>query len=480
MLFSAMQLIFAQDFEIKSIRESQTDLSACTNARNDLNGTPCGLIKISATLSNITFGGSIIGTVTRDGSEYWVYLPAGTKNLQLKHPNFKNTIISFPNFGIERIESKRTYYMDVQVDGNVGYNIGHLRGDVAARISKYNEQNHNKKKQIKNYIDAFFPVNGIILGKSTFEDARNIGYNVNESGSYLDFDTNGISWSNNFNEDSKAITYMQIFDIPSEWKLRYGFDFALSYNEWWSLFESLGFRMDIEVSPRVKQYDNKDQLYAKIQATAPNGLFRFELTFDNGQDGCGLDSPNTLYFGGFVLKSVSNEKNSHLMDRIKATNKKVKKKDSVAQTMGGLFPIDGLIIGHSTWYDAYNTVHLLDIGEDYTTCKSLGLTFWDRGNKGYFNEIAYTEGLNNFPPLWEEFGFQQGNSYDTWIKVLKGQGWTITKNDIDNNYCGFKATIVAISPNAKLRIKMNFRSLTEGSSISTPGTLEDFKMVTIE
>ena len=81
MAFSA----YSQNFSIQSLEYLPTDLTASTQARTDLNGNKCGLVKVQCVLDNVKFSGNIIGNVEHKDGEYWVYLTKGSKQLYINH-----------------------------------------------------------------------------------------------------------------------------------------------------------------------------------------------------------------------------------------------------------------------------------------------------------------------------------------------------------------------------------------------------------
>ncbi len=107
--FSTMS--FAQEMKVLSFSSLPQDLSARTHPRYDLNGEPCALIKVQIPeLNNITFEGWVIDQTYTPG-EYLVYVPANTKKIIVKHPNFLPLEYVFP----EKIEEKVTYKMVIQL-----------------------------------------------------------------------------------------------------------------------------------------------------------------------------------------------------------------------------------------------------------------------------------------------------------------------------------------------------------------------------
>lgn len=101
---------FPQGFKVKDFQHNINDGSAF-HAPMDADGHPCGLIKVRSDNSELVFRGNIIGDVENKMNEYWVYMPQGSKQLNILHPNFLPMIIDFDVFGIGEVSSKATYIL---------------------------------------------------------------------------------------------------------------------------------------------------------------------------------------------------------------------------------------------------------------------------------------------------------------------------------------------------------------------------------
>lgn len=106
--------IHAQTLRVESIGRDALDISASTGLRLDLNGTPCALVKVSLPLNGITFSGDVMGNVERNGSNYLVYMPKGTKRLWVNHPDFRELEVNLAA-SVGPLESKRTYRVDISI-----------------------------------------------------------------------------------------------------------------------------------------------------------------------------------------------------------------------------------------------------------------------------------------------------------------------------------------------------------------------------
>lgn len=105
-------LAVAQGTKIKGVKETVSGTDAF-NAPIDSNGHPCGLVKVLATISDLTFDGDIVGEVENKMNEYHVYLAQGSQRLVIKRPYVLPLVVHFPDYGIEEIASKAAYLVTV-------------------------------------------------------------------------------------------------------------------------------------------------------------------------------------------------------------------------------------------------------------------------------------------------------------------------------------------------------------------------------
>ena len=99
----------AQELTIKSFEIKSNDLSASTSPRYDNNGEACALLKVHLAVEGAVFEGNIIGEVEFKTSEYWVYMPKGSKRLKIKLPHYLPLVVEFANCGITSLDSKSVY-----------------------------------------------------------------------------------------------------------------------------------------------------------------------------------------------------------------------------------------------------------------------------------------------------------------------------------------------------------------------------------
>ena len=96
----------AQEIKVKSMEPLPSDLTARTNPRMDANNEPCALVKVVIpSVEGMQFEGWVVGNVQYKPGEYQVYVPAGAKKIQFRHPNYAPGEIRFTL----PIEGKCTY-----------------------------------------------------------------------------------------------------------------------------------------------------------------------------------------------------------------------------------------------------------------------------------------------------------------------------------------------------------------------------------
>lgn len=147
-------------------------------------------------------------------------------------------------------------------------------------------------------INDFFPLWGVTLGKTTWKQAEDVGNKVViwNNGPGRNMDVHDVT----FWDHEGSGKFTQIYwtkhnsDFPDSWKSK-GFSWNNSYNTWLSSFRNLGFTIKVTKEPETKYYDNRNTLSADVQALSKDGLLRFDLDFDYGNDGHYTSSPKSLY-----------------------------------------------------------------------------------------------------------------------------------------------------------------------------------------
>ena len=111
MAVMSMSSAIAQELSVKSFSEKSNDISASTSRRLDNNGTPCALVKVQLASSGALFEGNVMGTVEYKTSEYWVYMPQGSKRLTVKLEGYLPLAVEFADYGISSLEPRTTYQL---------------------------------------------------------------------------------------------------------------------------------------------------------------------------------------------------------------------------------------------------------------------------------------------------------------------------------------------------------------------------------
>ena len=118
LIFAAISLSLAQELTVKSFKLASSDLTAQTQPRKDLNDRNCALIKVGVGLQGVQFEGGIMGNVENKTGEYWVYMPHGNRQLKVKHTNYAPVMVTFDDYGVEKLESNRTYELIITASGS--------------------------------------------------------------------------------------------------------------------------------------------------------------------------------------------------------------------------------------------------------------------------------------------------------------------------------------------------------------------------
>ena len=99
----------AREFVVESFEVQPNDLTARTNAVNDLNGNKCALIKVALPQSGGEFSGNVLKQEYHI-NEYLVYMSQGTKYLQLRYPGMETLMLDVTPYTDGRgLESGMTY-----------------------------------------------------------------------------------------------------------------------------------------------------------------------------------------------------------------------------------------------------------------------------------------------------------------------------------------------------------------------------------
>ncbi|MDY3272767.1 MAG: SUMF1/EgtB/PvdO family nonheme iron enzyme [Prevotella sp.] len=118
LFFASISSVFAQKLTVESFKLAGSDLTAQTQPHKDLNDRNCALIKVGIGLQGVQFEGGIMGNVENKTGEYWVYMPQGNRQLKVKHANYAPVMVTFADYGVEKLESNRTYELIITASGS--------------------------------------------------------------------------------------------------------------------------------------------------------------------------------------------------------------------------------------------------------------------------------------------------------------------------------------------------------------------------
>ena len=109
LLFAAISSTLAQELTVKSFNLASSDLTAQTQPRKDLNNRNCAVVKVQFVGDILNVEGNVIMPLVKRNNETWVYMPQNTRQMKVITKNFLPLMVTFSNYGIERLESNRTY-----------------------------------------------------------------------------------------------------------------------------------------------------------------------------------------------------------------------------------------------------------------------------------------------------------------------------------------------------------------------------------
>jgi tetratricopeptide (TPR) repeat protein len=142
---------------------------------------------------------------------------------------------------------------------------------------------------------ALFPVNGVILGKTTLDELLMTDATVLEQG----VAANGIIKldSIEFGYEEHIITSLEISNsqpMPAVW-VDAGFEWSLSYQSWLDLLEKLGYSIRLLQAPTLQMKADHSVMESKFEAFRP-GKYPTAFTFHFVENhGTGVFSENALY-----------------------------------------------------------------------------------------------------------------------------------------------------------------------------------------
>ena len=102
-------IVCAQELTVKSFKLAENDISAQTQPRKDLNDRNCALVKVQYVGVISEVEGNVVKPLVKHGNETWVYMPQGSRQLKVLTQNYLPVMVTFADYGVEKLESNRTY-----------------------------------------------------------------------------------------------------------------------------------------------------------------------------------------------------------------------------------------------------------------------------------------------------------------------------------------------------------------------------------
>ena len=102
-------VVWAQKLTVESFKLAENDISAQTQPRKDLNDRNCALVKVQFVGVISEVEGNVVKPLVSQGNETWVYMPQGSRQLKLLTQSYLPVMVTFADYGVEKLESNRTY-----------------------------------------------------------------------------------------------------------------------------------------------------------------------------------------------------------------------------------------------------------------------------------------------------------------------------------------------------------------------------------
>ena len=103
--------VFSQKLQVESFKIAESDISAQTQPRKDLNDRNCALVKVQFVGAISEVEGNVVKPLVSHGNETWVYMPQGSRQLKLLTQSYLPEMVTFADYGVEKLESSRTYVL---------------------------------------------------------------------------------------------------------------------------------------------------------------------------------------------------------------------------------------------------------------------------------------------------------------------------------------------------------------------------------
>lgn len=114
-VFALLNRTIAQEVTVKSFALASTDITAQTEGRKDLNGDACALVKIFVVGDVADVEGNVVKPLVKKNSQTWAFMTQGSKQMQVISRNALPLMVTFADYGIEKLESNRTYILTLSL-----------------------------------------------------------------------------------------------------------------------------------------------------------------------------------------------------------------------------------------------------------------------------------------------------------------------------------------------------------------------------
>lgn len=111
--FSVLAQKLIPEFELAS-----SDLTAQLQSRKDTNDKNCALVKVQFVGEVLDVEGNVVSPLGKHNNEVWVYMPQNSRQIKVITKNFLPIMVTFADFGVEKLEGNRTYVLVLNQNGN--------------------------------------------------------------------------------------------------------------------------------------------------------------------------------------------------------------------------------------------------------------------------------------------------------------------------------------------------------------------------
>ena len=122
-VFALLNTAVAQKLSVESFVLAPTDITAQTEGRKDLNGDACALVKIFVVGDVADVEGNVVKPLVKKNSQTWAFMTQGSKQMQVIAQNALPLMVTFADYGIEKLESNRTYILTLNQVGGAAASI---------------------------------------------------------------------------------------------------------------------------------------------------------------------------------------------------------------------------------------------------------------------------------------------------------------------------------------------------------------------